>query len=70
VRIRRVVKGREGTLKGGSGAIHDVFRATALVAADLLRVGITGVPAPTASRIAATAREIRTPVYDGRVNDP
>jgi hypothetical protein len=52
---------------------HEVLNfdiARALVAADLLRAGVTGVPTPTASPIAATAREIRTAVYDALVNDP
>jgi hypothetical protein len=52
---------------------HEVLNfdiARALVAADLLRAGLIGVPSPTTAPIAAIAREIRTPVYDALVNDP
>lgn len=52
---------------------HEVLNfdlAKALVAADLLRAGIIGLPAPTGAPIAAIVREIRTPVYDALVNDP
>ena len=52
---------------------HEVLNfdlGKALVAADLLRAGIVGMPAPTAAPIAALSRRIREPVYDALVNDP
>jgi hypothetical protein len=52
---------------------HEVLNfdiAKALVAADLLRAGVIGLPLPTSSAIASMARPIRGEVYDGLVNDP